>query len=159
MLHTESFLDFEIKLIEQIFGKKFTGTTHKEKNDFYKKFEEELRKELDRTMQVLHVAKKARAFNFTAEYIDEVIIAEQRQDALDLFAETLLVHRLDIPEDIQIDEMNTELDTVLVEKNMIPETDLHLFETEDGIFYKVYVIYAISYALDLREDLTLPFFL
>jgi len=160
LLHNEEFLDFKIKMIAQVFEVEFTGSTHQEKHDFYKEYEDDLKSEIQNTFRIMNLVQNSKVFYFESKigYIEEYIAATKREEALELFAEVLTMLDIAVPDDLIVAEKNIYTDTVWVYKNFVPESDLQLFTEQDDTHVNVPLIYAMSYALTLDFQET-PFFI
>lgn len=156
-LHNKEFLDFQIKLIEKMFEVEFTGSTHKDKHEFYKEHKEAVRHEIDYTLKIMSIAQTSKVFHFKADYVSEYIVANNREEALNLFAEALNIAGISVPEGLTVTEKDIHDDYVWVNKNFVPDFDLNIFEEDDDTV-KVPFIYAVSYALNHNYQ-EMPFFI
>ncbi|MEX3625345.1 hypothetical protein [Viridibacillus arvi] len=155
----EQFLDFEIKLVSQMLGVEFQGSTLQEKVDFYTKHKDHLGNTKERMFMEMYTAHNAKVFRF-GDGINETdwVVAESKENAIEHYGKNVkdLTNEIDI-NDYEIKEIDTQVDFMLFETEEVPVSDRMIFkcsEKNEG-HLEVLFIYAIDYAL--QNGMKLPF--
>ena len=149
----EQFLNYKIKLINEVLGIDFVGETLYEKEVFYEKYKEQINQSIEKLLNEMHTAFTAKVIRFgNGSYETDWVVAETKEQAIEYYE----MNSMRSIEDIEIHEVNTELEFILFEQVRVPEYDWSIFkksEKYDG-FLEVPFVYAIDYAL--QDGMKLP---
>lgn len=83
----ETFLDNRVRMIEQVLGNKFTGTSTKEKEDFYKQHEQNLNTATNKILTAMYNVHTGKVKVFQVNHFDWVA-AESMEEAIAFYLKT-----------------------------------------------------------------------
>jgi len=158
--YTPEMIKYKLNLIEQFFGEKPENDDEETVVLFIKEREEKLQKAIDNTFDFINKIHNSRVFEFYSEDtgLHELIVADTQSDATKLLVESLHGILLEIPEHLEVKELDVFKEEMLVDIYFVPESDQHLWERSDDNTLLVPLVYCIDYQQS-RNFQEAPYFL
>lgn len=158
--YTPEMIKYKLSMMEQFFGEKPDNDDEETVVLFIKEREGKLRDAIDNTFDFVNKIHNSRVFEFYSEDtgLHELIVADTQNDATKLLVESLQGILLEIPEHLEVTELDIFKEQMLVDVYFVPESDQHLWERSDDNTLLVPLVYCIDYQQS-RQFQESPYFL
>lgn len=160
--YTKEMIDYKLKMIKAFFDEDPESNDEEVVVEFIKEREVRLRNSIDQTFDLMNRVYNARVFEFVDHSIgmQEYIVANSQEEAMNLLLETLIGSLLTEPKTLEIQELDIFKEEMLVDLDLVPEFDRKLWQPlqEDDNILIVPLVYCIDYQMSATGE-TIPFFL
>lgn len=146
MNQREVFLNYQVKLIDQVLGFTFTGASLFEKEEFYLKHKEALYDVMQKVLADMYTAVKMKVFRFGDGISNtDWMAATTKESALQTYESAFGP----LGKEIEIKEVNIFEEFMLLEPKDVPASDLHLFKPSEQYNHLLEVpfVYGIDYVI------------
>lgn len=146
MNQREVFLNYQVKLIDQVLGFSFTGTSLLEKEAFYQKHKDALYAIMQKVLTDMYTAVKMKVFRFGNGISNtDWMAATTKESALQTYESAFGP----IGKETEVKEINIFEECMLLESKDVPAADLHLFKSSEQYSHLLEVpfVYGIDYII------------